>query len=293
MHDEGTFLVSEYSRLYEVKNGQRDLLIEADPGYQLLHVAVSPDGSRLAYTLFTPSRQTPNGVDFGSDLYVADRDGSNPRMVLEHAAPAEYIQSPQWLADDVVLFDIRGPTVDGSYYFRIEALELASGTRSLVLDEAILPSLSPDRAKIAAVRLPGESPYDDIVIYDLATGQVDSVLGESSTKVYISAIAWSPDGTELAFASADPFTMLPGGGRNGAVFVATHPTEQDIWLIGTGGRNLRLLADLGDSRPSLSWPADDRLYSLGRVGFFRIDPRTGAKQQIGAGIYGGQVVALP
>src|SRR5207237_3763973 len=71
------FLLANQSALSEATpSGAGRALVKFDDASYLLDPAVSPDGQHLAFARQTPAKSLPNGaVDFGSDLYVADRDG--------------------------------------------------------------------------------------------------------------------------------------------------------------------------------------------------------------------------
>ena len=69
-----------------LKNKDERQLIAAPQDATLADPAVSPDGRRIAYTqLLTPIVVPGQNTDLGSDLYVANSDGTNQTLVVQHS----------------------------------------------------------------------------------------------------------------------------------------------------------------------------------------------------------------
>ena len=69
----------------------------------LLDPAISPDGERLVYVVQPPPKIEAGVYDAGSDVWVANRDGSDAHVVFEHAQPNQLIRFPQWQDDAKIL----------------------------------------------------------------------------------------------------------------------------------------------------------------------------------------------
>jgi Tol biopolymer transport system component len=214
--------------------------------------------------------------------------------VVRHSQIAEFVRGPAWLRPERLLFDVRGRRQDGSGDFRIEVLNTATKKRERFLDAAISPAVSPDGKWIACVSLDVETGQENILVMDSDRGNVSRLLGEFSSKLFIGSLAWSPDGNDLAFAAADPFAKsLPRERRSQLVSLA-HPTLKDVWLIRRDGSNLRRLADLGESQPSVAWASNPKfVYVLGFRGLLKFNVESGAFEERGAGTYGGQIASVP
>src|SRR5262249_45755065 len=102
-------------------------LLKFDDASYVLDPAISPDGAKIAFGRQPPAKTlSPGVVDFGSDLYIADRDGSNPREVLHHATVAEFVRAPAWLSNSQLLITVQGQKADRTSDFRTEVLDLAT-----------------------------------------------------------------------------------------------------------------------------------------------------------------------
>src|SRR5688572_7700857 len=88
----------------DIETGETETLVESDNASTFfLDVDVSPDGAQLAYTVQPPAQTIDGRYDAGSDLWIADRDGSNARRIFEHVDPSQLVRYPQWDGADSVL----------------------------------------------------------------------------------------------------------------------------------------------------------------------------------------------
>jgi Tol biopolymer transport system component len=229
------------------------------------------------------------GVDFGADLYVVDADGSNQKEVLHHARVGEAIRNPVWLSANELLVNVRGRGQGGFPDLRIELLDLTTGVRRRLVNDAVEVALSPDRKKIAYVSVDKDDQREQLTVADLHTAQIHPLTPDTSPLVFITSIVWSPDGSTVAFASADPTTgAAPDSG--GTRTFALHPTLQDLWVVKPDGSDLHRLAELAESQPSLAWAEDSAsIYAVGVGGFWRVDTASGTLELIGQGIPFGQI----
>jgi Tol biopolymer transport system component len=193
------------------------------------------------------------------------------------------------------LINVRGRGQGGFPDLRIELLDLTTGVRRRLVNDAVEIALSPDRRKIAYVSVDADDQREQLTVADLHTAQIHPLTPDSSPLVFITSIVWSPDGSTIAFASADPTTGAAPGGPGGSTraLAALHPTLQDIWLVKPDGSELRRLTELAESQPSLAWSGDgSSIYAVGVAGFWRVDPVSGALELIGQGIPFGQIRLL-
>lgn len=122
------------------------------PGFGRIHSIWSPDGHEIAY------------VD-GTDLNVADADGSNARVVV-HTDPCTYLGDASWSPGGRSIVFSESPCDSGA---RLEIVSLASGS--------VRPLTEPQTAQAQAgwQRLDGPQPMLDLMA------------------------SWSPDGKWIAF----------------------------------------------------------------------------------------------
>src|SRR5439155_5951370 len=113
-------------------------------GATVFDVAVSPDGKLLAFA--RAANFEAGRTDFGTDIYVSARDGSNQRLVATHSFLNELLRWPAWLAgSQSLLFQVQGVTaVNGVPVSRIDLLDVTSGRRSVFVGDARLPATSQD-----------------------------------------------------------------------------------------------------------------------------------------------------
>src|SRR5438874_1973473 len=164
------FLLASQTGLNEATaNGPIKNLVKFDDASYILDPAISPDGQKIAFARQTPAKNLPNGsVDFGSDLYVADRDGKNLKEVLHHASIAEFIRSPAWLSATELLITVQGQAADRSADFRTERLDVTTGRRQRLIEGAINAGLSRDQKQVVYVAVDPGTHEETLVSTDLS-----------------------------------------------------------------------------------------------------------------------------
>jgi Tol biopolymer transport system component len=293
---EPRFLVATGSAIEVWHGPQRESTLLSMENATIYDAALSQDGTQVAFVAISVPK-SQDDPEYGANLYVVNRDGGVPRLLLRHSVFAEYLETPVWLPGGreiaCAIFTPRGEEVD----VRVEAIDVASGARRRLLDHASQPSLMPDGTLMVLMPDPGAAGSGEKPgLLDLTTGHLSNVRRYNMQLTYINGFTLSPDGRQVAFAAADPLARAPlvTPLRGMGVRARTHPIYQDIWLMGADGSNLRRLADLGVDQPSIVWSADGVfIYAASARGFWRIDARTGVYRQIGPGIQNGRVKLLP
>jgi Tol biopolymer transport system component len=224
----------------------------------------SQDGSKLLF-----ARSHDSGLQ-RFDLFVANADGSNPRLVSTE--PVDLDAASSWTADGTtLLIGTAGGTVT-----RYDAT--GRGQPQVVVDGARIVS--------GALRPPGGTqllyepdgtPEADLWIMNLDGTGARRILVTSGGQADLSQYRWSPDGTMIAFACAGP----------------TGPTFAVICVMNADGTGVRQLADEPGQwvETDLRWAPDGK-----RIAFNRWHAATGTQdwqiQPIGiASIDGGAVMA--
>ena len=279
-------LVAGETGLSELEGGRLRKLVTFPDGSFILDPVASPDNARLAFIRQPPSSVSPGGsVDFGSDLYVSRRDGSDARLLLKHSVPAEFLRTPAWLTDGRILVTVRGRDERGAAALSIDAVDALSGQRTRWADNAIDPALSPDGRGVLFSTVDPETRFEQVVVADaIDGGNRRALAGTGQGLSLISSAVWSPDGARIAFAAVDlnapvivetPSSLPTTTGRY------VHPFAQDIWVINSDGSGLRRLAELTDNQPSIDWSDDGKsIYSLGVTGFWRVDAASGEREAV-------------
>jgi Tol biopolymer transport system component len=272
------------------------VLKPSEPNSYVLDPAVSPDGKRIAYVVQPPPAIIDGRYDAGSDLWIAERDGSQPRMLYEHEDLNALVRFPQWADDRHILAFVQEITfADGSdstavseVNYTVQRFDVATGAREKILDDAIAFALSPDGQQISYARITGAAG-EVFETVPLAGGAPRVLVAPEEQLNPYNSPRYSPDGATIAFAAADQRQALPP--PTGRLFAplprpSADGFPQDIWLVDAAGGKPRLLADLKEDLPSLAWSDDgSHLYVLGANGLYDVDVETGAVSRLGEGAF--------
>lgn len=292
-------LLSGLGELTELslQTGERRRLLRFD-GDSIFDASVSPDGKLVAFARSRNFR--PDISDFGSDIYVASRDGSGAVMVAEHSFANEILRSPVWRSDSrTVVFQVQGiQAVFGLPVSRLDQVDVTSKARSVFADSGGMAIASLDGRTIAYQTVEAAG----VEVLWLATE------GKSSHERFLTATkalgafgfaAPSPDGRLLALGA----TSLSALGRSTAVAVSTQDTSlalagdglpEDLWLVPLDGSAPSLLARFGEDLPYFTWSADSKfVFMIGGSGLWRITVANGEKTRIGEGVPHGRIAWLP
>lgn len=266
--------------------------------------ALSPDGTTLAYTVVVmpapaASSATATPVLPGTDIWLMDQDGGNPRRLFAHDQPGVLIQSLVWAGDGQSLFytytaPVVGP--DGRYLSslkEIQRLDVASGARSRVVKDGQDPGVAPTggTARLAYVLIDPQTFAPSLWVADAAGQNGQQLIGASSQFQTIAAPRFSPDGKTIVFAgsggpnAAAPSAPVAAGEGNPlarfadwlvAPFVpqaaAAHGLPADLWTFSLESGVISRLTALSGDDPVPAWSPDGRRIAfLSGTGLFVLD----------------------
>ena len=239
----------------------------------------SPDGSRIAYLHGSFSNQQVSGYPPHAALAVMNADGSGRHDLT---APADlYDESFSWSPDgkQIAYVTPSGGTI---------AVINADGSGSHELGPGYDPAWSPDGSQIAfaSAGCGGTTAAISVMNADGTNAHQLASLAPGPTCLDVGGMAWSPDGSRIAFSvngmlelmNADGSNVHPldtGGEGNEPswspdsskiVFSSSNPNSATypnggLWTIAADGSGLRQLTNGPDDHPS--WSRDGKTIVFG------------------------------
>jgi dipeptidyl aminopeptidase/acylaminoacyl peptidase len=276
-----------------VASESEELLIPRPPETILAEPAVSPSGDRIAYVQqLTPFVEPGETADFGTDLFLANIDGSDPQLLTEHAFRGEFIMSPVWVNDDRII--IASQRYEGANLIaNLELVDVATGGRTVFLEGATQPTVSPDGSQLAFVRVAADFTQS-LWLSRVSGAEAREIAGRDADFVSFQSPRFSPDGTKIAAGAATP--LDPNAGASAPRLAAPHNATllnglpMDVYLFEVPDGEATLLANMDLDQPSLSWSGGgETLYVLAASGLYSIGESDGADERIGEGTFHGQL----
>jgi hypothetical protein len=162
----------------------------------ILDPAISPDARLIAYVRQPPPEIVEGRYDAGADLWVANRDGSEPRIVFEHAQPNQLVRFPQWQDDANVLAIVQEISMEGgltTVVYTLQRINIESGERTRLLDDVLSFTVAPDGERVAYARL--SRPFGETFAAVNLDGSDDVTLVDPSENLApFNFPRYSPDG---------------------------------------------------------------------------------------------------
>jgi Tol biopolymer transport system component len=288
---------------YSIKDGTSKPLIKpANDSTFLLDPALSADGKLLAYVVQPPPKVQGTKYDAGSDLWVAKRDGSGQHAVFTHDTPNQLVRFPQWedaghMLAIVMEIENAGGTTNVTYV--LERIDVATGERARLLNDVLAFGLAPDGKHAVYAKLSPQTG-ETLNTIEIGGGPEATLVGIDQNLSPFNSPRYSPDGTKIAFASADQtgarahmeYVTAAGFGRDAAPALDGLP--EDIWTIAASGGAPQRVADLKEDLPALTWGADGKhIYVVGAAGLYDVNLENGKSTRIGEGSFHGQIIWAP
>jgi Tol biopolymer transport system component len=249
-------------------------------------VAWSPDRTLIAYSLL---HARPGDSAVSMEIYLVGSDGSAARPLAERDRPGTVLDMPTWSPDGrAVYFSAFGQS-DGRTTQRIERVTLEDGQRSVVVEQAYAPAISPDGRTLLFVR--DERAGAGLWRMPIDGGEPLPVLAPGRWPT-IGVPRFSPDGSRVAVSlpesSAGQLDAPDPWGWLLPPVAYAHGDPADIWTFDLEGNNTRRLTHLSADEPMASWSSDGRyLVVWCEQGLFLVEAAGGeVRQMLDEGGYG-------
>jgi Tol biopolymer transport system component len=254
--------------------------------------AVAPDGKTVVFSVFSFGKG-PEDPSYGTDLYLINADGTEPRVLLAHKDPAETFTDPAWSADGkMIYFTRRSP--NGEY--RIERVRLDGSERQVVVESAQNPTLSADGQYLAYISFGNSSQTTQLIIAGVDGGNPRLVLKDFGFQS-VSSPRFAPTGNRLVFAAVPLNPASPSAsalsGFDPLAWVRprtalAHGVPWDLWLINADGSELRQLTMIQEDFPIPTWSPDGAWIAFkGEMGLYVVDVAGGQVRRVSDDIAAG------
>ncbi len=250
-------------------------LLSAPAGLIATYPSWSHDGRRLAYGLMNMA--TASGFP-ESDLYVAQADGRDARLLLAHQRSGEQLSAPAWSLDDRAIYFSRltlvyqNQSVSGARR-EIVRLDLQTQQRTVVLSDGHQASLSPRGDQMAFIHVDPITYQQSLWLSDVDGRAPRAALDQPARGVLLSP-RFAPDGQTLVVASSSLLSAhtLQSFGINFVGIAQAHGDPFDLWTVELRAKSVRRLTQVGEDMPHAAWSADGRWIAfVGAAGVYVVE----------------------
>jgi dipeptidyl aminopeptidase/acylaminoacyl peptidase len=304
----GLVITREHELVAVDAAGAERVLLRTPVGVVPLFPAWSPDGARIAFVLASFPEALPVPGD-GDDIYLVDADGRATTRVWEHDAPEARVHGLAWSPDGTaLLFGYQRYVYDGKRFQgvtrRIERLDIATGARRVVVEDALSPSVARGSGRL--VYLGDDAGGRERLWTAMPDGSDARVIAEvDETFLFVIYPRVSPDGRVVVFATPSlllepvlPPPLDPAGLRMWLAPSSTMPVTRpaahgipmDLWRIDLEDSATRRLTSLAADDPYAAWSPDGTtLTFIATEGLFQLGADGRGIRRIGEGAFGGHV----
>jgi mono/diheme cytochrome c family protein/Tol biopolymer transport system component len=262
---------------------------------------ISPDGGTIAFVAIAPPPITATLPLPSSTLYVMGADGAHLRAVWK--PERGLLGMPTWSADGQALMIAAngvqlpqgGTAQPTSRELQVIRIDLATGAKQPLLNDALDPSISRDGKQLAYLKL-SEDGYT-MSLNSAApdgSGSREVIGGQAFQGFY--APRFSPDGKQIVVAAiGGPETDAQGNPVKASAPSAldrllglfepptaeAHGLPWDLWIVNSDGTGLRRLTNFYEDLPMAAFSPDGKQIAvMGLGGIYMMDTAGGRLRRI-------------
>lgn len=199
-------------------DGSNQHVVYASEDIASLDLALSPDGSQVAFTMVTGC--------CSEQLFVIDADGKHLRLLTRQTgstrASGATDTAPSWSPDGTsIAFESSRDQMLTGQSWSLFAVRLRSGMISRIIPSSLNNDLEPDwgpsGTKLAFVRTFGYPDYRIYTVNRDGSGEQEIVHDLSP----VEGPVWSPDGNEILYAGHGGLSIVNADGSNPHLILST------------------------------------------------------------------------
>ena len=253
----------------DLESGERSQLWELTDGGLLSGVAVSPDGLKLAMS-YAPLADSPIQR---ADIYIANGDGTNRQLLLEHRGTFESYDHPAWSPDENWIYFTRNDVLidDGQdtaeSVINIVRIPAGGGEPELVIEDAEQISFSGDGSRMTYLQVDRETLQRTLMVAN-ADGTEPMVSLLETAFLDLANPRLSPDGQTVAFSAsgelaigAEPVDSF-WAQLFGIQAAYAHGLPWDYYTMPSKGGEIERITSWGTDGAVLAWSPDGENLAL-------------------------------
>jgi hypothetical protein len=234
------------------------------------------------------SRPLGQGGAFGGDLLAIDLASAQLSTLVGRTDSNESLGAPAWWFDGSgLLFERQDRSVNATSYAgmstavyptRIEMVQPDGSNRTVLVQNGRLPAPAPDASGLVFVRTSSEGTS---LIARTFSDPSERVIIPASRFRDLASPRYSPQGDRLALMAPGTFiggqaTGLFASSLFGPAIASAHGLSWDVWVVGTDGSDMHLLAEIGADDGTLAWSPDgSQIFVYGGTGSYLVSATTG------------------